>query len=185
MGITSYEGDFESSLQTLLTLYIILVRAGNGDLPKWWQIAQLTASMVMITKTAITDYLLPRQPMSLKEELKATIILIPLFLSNCVFKVVSFATLAAMLWMVALIIFPVAIVLLHLPNIIACCCCLKIGYLTLGSPKHMIKLMVIQKGGRTTRQSMKNFLYNNICWFIFYAIMLSLLLKGRLRGLQV
>ena len=87
--ITSFEGDFEPSLQTLLTLYIVFVRASNGQLPYWWQIAQLTASMVMITKTAISDYLLPRQPMSMKEELKATIILTPLFLSNGVFKVLS------------------------------------------------------------------------------------------------
>jgi len=178
MKVTSFEGDFESSLQTLLTLYIVLVRGSNGQLPYWWQYPQLTASMVMITKTAIADYLLPRQPMSLKEELKSTIILIPLFLSNCVFKVLSFATIAAMLWFLALIIFPVAIVLLHLPNILACCCCLRIGYLTLGSPKHMVKLLVIRNGGRTTKQSMKNFLYNNIFWFIFYVIMLSLLLKG-------
>jgi len=48
--------------------------------------------MVMITKTSIADYLLPKQPMSMKEELKATIKLIPLFLSNCVFKVLSFST---------------------------------------------------------------------------------------------
>ena len=134
--------------------------------------------MVMVTETAIADYLLPRQPMNLKEELKSTIILIPLFLSNCVFKVVSFATLAAMLWFVTFFIYAVAIVLLHLPNILSCCCGLKIGYLTLGSPKHMIKLLVIRNGGRTTRQSLKNFLYNNVCWFIFYTIMLSLQLKG-------
>ena len=42
----------------------------------------------------------------------------------------------------------------------------------------MIKLLVIRNGGRTTRQSMNNFLYNNICWFIFYTVMLSLQLKG-------
>ena len=82
MKITSFEGDFESSLQTLLTLYIVLRGIQKGEIPEWWQVAQLTASMVMITKTAISDYLLPRQPMSMKEELKATIILTPLFLSN-------------------------------------------------------------------------------------------------------
>ena len=97
--------------------------------------------MVMVTETAIADYLLPRQPMSLKDELKSTIILIPLFLSNCVFKVVSFATVAAMLWYVTFFIYAVAIVLLHLPNILACCCGLKISYLT--SPDHMVKLLVI------------------------------------------
>ena len=38
----------------------------------------------------------------------------------------------------------------------------------------MLKLMVIQKGGRTTKQSMNNLLYNNIWWFIFYDILISL-----------
>ena len=135
----------------------------------------------MITKTAITDYLLPRQPMSLKDELKATIILIPLFLSNCVFKVVSFATLAAMLWYVTFSIYAVAIVLLHLPNILACCCGLKISYLTLGSPEHMVKLLVIWNEWKTTKKSMTNFLYNNICWLIFYTILLSAFFCGDMK----
>ena len=170
--MTSFEGDFESSLQTLLTLYILFMRAKNGQLPEWWQVAQLTASMVMVTKTAISDYLLPRQPMSLKAELKSTIILIPLFLSNCVFKILSCGTVAAQFRANTFLIFPLAIGLLHLPNILACCC--KIGFLTLGSPKHMIKLLVIQKEGRTTKQSMTNFLYNNTFWFIFYTLLLSI-----------
>ena len=38
----------------------------------------------------------------------------------------------------------------------------------------MVKLLVIQKGGRTTKQSMTNFLYNNIFWFIFYTLLLSI-----------
>ena len=170
--ITSFEGDFESSLQTLLTLYIVLVRAKNGQLPKWWQVAQLTASMVMITKTAISDYLLPRQPMRMKAEVKATLMLIPLFLSNCVFKILSCGTVAAHFRADSLLIYSLAIGLLHLPNILACCC--KIGFLTMGSPKHMIKLLVIQKEGRTTKQSMTNFFFNNIFWFIFYTILLSI-----------
>ena len=128
--------------------------------------------MVMVTKTAISDYLLPRQPMSLKAELKSTIILIPLFLSNCVFKILSCGTVAAQFRANTFLIFPLAIGLLHLPNILACCC--KIGFLTLGSPKHMIKLLVIQKEGRTTKQSMTNFLYNNTFWFIFYTLLLSI-----------
>ena len=169
--ITSFEGDFESSLQTLLALYIVLRRIENGEIPEWWQVAQLTASMVMITKTAISDYLLPRQPMSMKEELKATIILTPLFLSNGVFKVFSWATLAALSSNLLSWTFSLAVALLHLPNLFNRCC--KIGYLTIGSPKHMIKLLVIQSGGRTTKQSMNNFLYNNICWFIYYTTLLS------------
>ena len=182
--ITSFEGDFESSLQMLLSLYIVFVRAQNGDSPKWWQIAQLTGSMVMITKTAIADHLLPQQPMSMKKEQKATIKLIPLFLSNSVFKVLSFATMAATItgfnveswlnpgWNLSYI-YPAAIALLHLPSLISCCRCFSIGYLTLGSPKHMVKLLVIRKGGRVTKQSMHNLLYNNVWWFVFNTILLS------------
>ena len=186
MKITSFEGDFESSLQTLLTLYIVLRRIQKGEIPEWWQVAQLTFSMVMVTKTSISDYLLPRQPMSIKDELKATIILIPLFLSNGVFKVLSWAISWATFANFPVVLssdnyiyyffsftFFLAILLLHLPNLCNCCC--KIGYLTMGSPKHMIKLLVIQRGGRTTKQSMNNFLYNNICWFIYYTTLLVLL----------
>jgi len=170
--ITSFEGDFESSLQMLLSLYIILARAETGVLPKWWQFAQIAASIVMITKTAIADYLLPNQPMSMKEELKATIKLIPLFLSNCVFKVLSFVTSVIGFRGIASFLYPVALVLLYLPNLLSCCCRLPIGYLTMGSPKHMVKLLVIQKGGRTTKQSMNNLLYNNIFWFLLWCTIL-------------
>ena len=99
--ITSFEGDFESSLQMLLSLYIVFARAETGVLPKWWQFSQIAASLVMLTKTSIADYL------------------------------------------------------------------------TMGSPKHMVKLLVIKKGGRTTKQSMNNLWDNNIFWCIFCTILLS------------
>ena len=63
----------------------------------------MVASLVMVTKTAIADYIrLDRlsqfkKPMSPVEELKTTATLLPLFLSNTAFKVVSFAITAALL----------------------------------------------------------------------------------------
>ena len=52
----------------------------------------------------------------------------------------------------------------------------------------MVKLLVIQKGGRTTKQSMNNLLYNNIWWFVFCTILLSVQIGKRkvfIRGSRV
>ena len=73
----------------ILTLFIIFTRADR--VPSNIQIASLVASIVMITKTAIADFLSPQQPMKLEDELKATLGLLPLFLSNIVFKLLSLA----------------------------------------------------------------------------------------------
>ena len=87
--ITGIEGSWESKCQTILTLFIIFTRADRQ--PSSVQIASLVASLAMITKTSIAEYLSPKQPLKLKDELKATAILLPLFLSNAVFKVLSVA----------------------------------------------------------------------------------------------
>ena len=176
LKMTCFEGDFEASLQLLLNVYIVL--AADGP-PKWWQVASLTGSMVMVTKTAIADFLFPRQPMTLKEELVATLKLIPLFLTNCTFKVLSLAITAWTLWVFSLTLFPITLVLLHLPDLFgccSCCCCYRFKYLTLGTPKHMIKLYLIQEGTKTTKQTMRNFLYNNIFWMVNHSIYLGLCL---------
>ena len=176
--VTAFEGDFEASLQLLLSLYIIF---RTDRTPEWWQVAQLVASMVMITKTAIADFLLPRQPMSFKAELKATIYLVPLFLTNCAFKVLSLAITAAEMKGYSFLVFPVVIALLHLPDFCRCrCSCFscypleKRKYLTMGTPKHMIKLLVIKQGRRTTKESLINFFYNNIFWLIIHSSLLLL-----------
>ena len=107
----------------------------------------------------------------------ATIKLIPLFLTNCIFKVLSLAITARVLGLYFLAIFPLTLALLHLPDIFgcsSCCCCYRFKYLTLGTPKHMIKLYLIQKGTKTTKQTMRNFLYNNIFWIVNHSIYLSL-----------
>ena len=176
--VTSFEGDFEASLQLLLSLYIIFTRANTGSLPEWWQVAQLVASMVMITKTAIADFLLPRQPISFKAELKATIYLIPLFLTNSAFKVLSLAITAAEMKWYSFLVFPGVIALLHLPDLCqwrsSCCSCWQRKYLTMGTPKHMIKLLVIKQGRKTTKGSLANFFYNNIFWLIIHSSLLLL-----------
>merc|ERR1719341_2363049 len=87
--MTGLEGTWESAFQTILTLFIVFTRADRQ--PSGVQIASLIASLAMLTKTAIADYLSPKQPLELKDELKATATLLPLFLSNGVFKVLSLA----------------------------------------------------------------------------------------------
>ena len=68
--MTGIEGSYESAFQTILTLFIIFTRADRQ--PSIVQIASLVASFGMLTKTAIADYLSPKQPLKLKDELKAT-----------------------------------------------------------------------------------------------------------------
>ena len=52
--LTSVEGAWESSMQLLLTLFIIFSRVDRR--PASWQVASLVASMVLVTKTAIADH---------------------------------------------------------------------------------------------------------------------------------
>merc|ERR1719432_526014 len=96
LKLTEMEGKWESSWQLLLTLFIIATRADRK--PAWWQIASLLASAVMVTKTAISSYLRQgREQLSIMEALKTSATLLPLFLTNVAFKVVSLATIAALL----------------------------------------------------------------------------------------
>ena len=44
----------------------------------------------------------------------------------------------------------------------------------MGTPKHMIKLLVIKQGRRTTKGSLANFFYNNIFWLIIHSSLLLL-----------
>ena len=99
--ITGMEGSVESAYQTILTLFIIFSRADRQ--PSSVQIASLMASFAMLTKTAIADYLSPKQPLKLKDELKATASLSLLFLSNGVFKLLSLAIIITCLRMIALV----------------------------------------------------------------------------------
>ena len=70
--LTSMEGAWESSMQLLVTLFIIFSRADRR--PAWWQVASLVASMVLVTKTAIAHHL-RIDGLSAKEELKKTALL--------------------------------------------------------------------------------------------------------------
>ena len=88
--LTSMEGELESSMQLLLTLFIIFSRADRR--PAW----SLVASMVLVTKTAIAHHL-RFDGLSAKEELKKTALLLPLFLSNTTCKILSLAISLALL----------------------------------------------------------------------------------------
>ena len=92
--LTTLEGENESSLQLLLTLFIIFSRADRR--PASWQVASLVASMVLVTKTAIADHLQNDQ-LSAKEEFRKSAFLLPLFLSNTTFKILSVAISFALL----------------------------------------------------------------------------------------
>ena len=93
--VTGLEGALESSFQAILSLFIIFTRADRQ--PSSVQIGSLVVSLVMITKTTIADYLSSRQPMQMKEELKLSATLFPLFFTNSAFKMISIAIIAACL----------------------------------------------------------------------------------------
>ena len=76
--ITGFGGSWESAFQTILTLFIIFTRVDRQ--PSNIQIASLVASFVMITQTAIADFLSPKQPMRLRDELKPQL---PTFPCSC------------------------------------------------------------------------------------------------------
>ena len=164
--LMSMEGAWESSLQLLLTLFIIFSRADRR--PAWWQVASLVASMVLVTKTAIADHLRNKQ-LSAKEELKKSAFLLPLFLSNTTFKILSLAISLALLRHWAFL------VSFLLPIIFIMCVGSKSRHLRFGFPNHLTKLIMIYSDDwiKTEIQRMYNCVFNNLVWICTHTIVLT------------
>ena len=153
-------------MQLLLTLFIIFSRADRR--PAWWQVASLVASMVLVTKTAIAHHL-SREGLSAKEELKKTASLLPLFLSNTTFKILSLAISLALLrhWGV--------LVSFLLPIIFIVCVGSKWGHLSGGVQDHLTNLVMIYGVDviKTEKQRMTNCVFNNLVWICTHIIVLT------------
>ena len=164
--LTSMEGGCESSFQLLLTLFIIFSRADRS--PAWWQVASLVASMVLVTKTALAEHFSGDQ-LGTMEELKKTAVLLPLFLSNTTFKILSLAISLALLRQWAFF------VSFLLPMILSGCDCVeKWYYLRAGRPNHITKVVMIHHHSiKTKKQRMTNCIFNNLVWICVHTSVLT------------
>ena len=168
--ITGMEGSWESAYQTILTLFIIFTRADRQ--PSSVQIASLIASFAMLTKTAIADYLSPKQPLKLKDELKATASLLPLFLSHGVAKLLSLAIIITCLRKIAMVPFFVVAIGYVLRRKASCCA--KRCKDPAGEEFCEYHYTTMKGDCRATkRQKMESCLLNNIFWGIFHVIILT------------
>ena len=176
--LTGMEGAWESSLQLLLTLFIIFSRADRR--PAWWQVASLVASMVLVTKTAIADHLRNKQ-LSAKEELKKTAFLLPLFLSNTTFKILSLAISLALLRHWAFLVSYL------LPIIFIWCVGFKWEHLDADWQSHMTKLVMIYNNDwiKTEKQRMTNCVFNNLVWICTRVAELGSLSSGAKMAMKI
>ena len=166
--LTILEANWESSQQLLLTLFIIVNRADRR--PAWWQIASLIASVVIITMTSIAFHL-RKNKMPTKEELKITITLLPLFLSNMVFKIMSLGLSYALLRWWGFVASAL------LPLLIVPCTLLTAGrkHLGAGNLTHVTGLIMVDRPDliKTRRESMRNYLFNTIVLVTVHTIVLT------------
>ena len=137
----------------------------------------------MITRTSIADYLSPEQPLKLKDELKSTATLLPLFFTNAVFKLLSLAITVTCLRKIALVPFFVVAVGFNALNILrrrASCCPERLKNLAgeeLGE-YHYTTLQLKGDSRATKRQKIESCLLHNIMWGIFHVIILTSLVAA-------
>ena len=170
--ITWLESSWESAFQTILTLFIIFSRTDRQ--PSSMQIASLVTSFLMITKTSIAEHLFPKQPLELKEELKATATLLPLFLSNATFKVLSWAITFTCLRNIASAVFDLvtlAILGLYVLQKKTSCCPKKIMIILEDHSFTSLRLVVDSK--LTKRQNMESCVSKEIIWGTCHLIILT------------
>ena len=171
--ITGMEGSLESAFQTILTLFIIFSRADRQ--PSSVQIASLMASFAMLTKTAIADYLSPKQPLKLKDELKATASLSLLFLSNGAFKLLSLAIMFTCLRKIAM--FPSFVIPIGFLVLRRRAGCFPKRFKHLAGEEfgeyHLTTLQVKGDSRATKRQKMERCLFYNIIFGTCHVIILT------------
>jgi len=93
--ITSNEGTFESTLQFILQLVIIFTRGDRH--PSHIQLISMVVSSIMLMNSGMDRYIVNETPMKLMEEIRRKGRLLFLFTPAIIFKVGSFAALAALL----------------------------------------------------------------------------------------
>ena len=124
----------------------------------------------MVTKTSIAEHLRD-ETMPTKEELKTTVSLLPLFLSNTTFKILSLAISLAFLRQWAFLvsfIFPLAVT--------ECFGCRRYwNHLVPGNFNHLTKLLTVEFPGKidTVKQKIEKCVFNNILWISVHTLVLT------------
>ena len=187
--MTGMEGSFESTFQFLLTLFIILSRGDRS--PSNAQLASLLASLVMLLKFQIQEFLKTKQsdkPPFVEKVQKATILL-PLFLTNVIFKLGSIAVTAAVLRYWALLTLPVMYIIAVGVGSFAG----KRG-MSQGCVLHSVILQVLSRHNAgenwTAQAGIDNFLCNNIAWFCIHPAMLTIFvviatIENNVKGVEI
>ena len=187
--VTAMEGIWESTLQFLLSLFIIITRPDRR--PSWIQLATLATSLAVIVKTAIAEFLFRRRPttVSLASELRSTLSLVPLFLSNTFFKLGSIAVAASLLRYWALLIYPGLAIFLW-----ATAVCSNKRNLISGNFHAMLGLVQVHRVTDrnmkdmwllTEQQSMTNLIFSNILWLVINTLTVSsLVIANNMKVLQ-
>ena len=171
--ITGMEGSFESTFQFLLTVFIILSRGDRS--PSNAQLASLLASLVMLVKFQIEEFLKTKQSDKLPfiEKVQRATILLPLFLTNVIFKLGSIAVTGAVLRYWAFLTLPVMYIIAV--GVASCAGKRKMSH---GCVLHSVILQVLsrQNAGQnwTAQAGIENFLCNNIAWFCIHPTMLTI-----------
>ena len=183
--MTTSEGFWEATMELLLSFFIVLSRTDRK--PSTVQLASMATSLIMIIKTGIADFLRDQPPMERHTEVQAYITLFPLFLSSTLFKLGSWAVIAALLryWMVIVgcgMIFLVCMVGL----LLACCFGRKNKRrIITGSLLHVTNLnnqggifrvdkeATIDLGTNDKWWNYEMFLFQNMMWFTILSLLLT------------
>ena len=186
------EGLYDTSLQFCVQLFIVFTMADR--IPSTIQYLSLVGSIVMLAYTRIEAHLLDEggHVMPIKEKIIKTLKLIPIFLSNSIFKLGSIGLIVsllrlnaitfygsfALLWVFFYFLFNqgclpkryyhvILGVMLHAVSIGKIPGQIKMVKANLGEKRHKTRARKL-----TTRNQMENIIFQNILWLIINSIML-------------
>ena len=180
------EGAYESTFQFLLSVFIVLSR--KDRVPSNVQLASLVASLLTLVKYQIEQYLLKKHvtDLPIMEKIPKAVVLFPMFFTNNIFKLGSLAVACTLLRYWAIVVLPVTF---WTTTWTLRCISRRQGKnsMFIGAVNcnhaycnHAYSLITHTRIFRgvthylTPKETMENFLYNNILWFIIYPIMLTI-----------
>jgi len=186
------EGLYDASLQFCVQLFIVFTMADR--IPSTIQYLSLVGSIVMLAYTRIEAHLLDQggHVMPIKEKIVKTLKLIPIFLSNSIFKLgsiglicsllrlnaITFYGTFALLWVLFYFLFnqgclprryyhSILGVLLHAVSIGKIPGQVKMVKANIGEKRHKTRAKTM-----TSRNQMENIIFQNILWLSINSVML-------------
>ena len=162
--VTAAEGTWESTFQILLQLYVIF---NSPRTPATKQLLTITASLVIVIKDGIEDYLLDQPPMDgFQDTVKKMGVLFPMFLANIVFKLGCWAVLATLLrfWFPLI---PIAVIIIAL--LIGTFTKNKYLYKRFGG--HAVTVRKVRMAGE--KKNLFHFIFGNTLWSVLSSCCVS------------